>query len=199
MRKDILIIGILLIGLLIILNTEGFVDFPVAHKEYVAKSQKKYAPLTNMVNLLSPTVNVENSGIIPAIQTINTTPELIANSRPELFKKAEICEKSADTCSAFNDPTFAANCGISFDINGIDSKGKPHKGGLYIHPSDRERQTAKAADVLQTGSAPYDPYKVYKPTLGMITPGTFGITKDGCTVVKEKVDCTAKQTIVSPN
>jgi hypothetical protein len=88
---------------------------------------------------------------------------------------------------------------MSFDIGGTDSNGKPHVGGLYISPDDRAQQERVFKNVEENGSAPYDPYKVYQPTLGTAAPATFGITKDSCRVVKEKVDCKAKQSFNSPH
>ena len=85
---------------------------------------------------------------------------------PGTFQQAKTCEAAGTSCSAFDDPTFAANCGMSFDINAIGADGKPHIGGLYISPDDRQKQTKLAEDVLSTGGPPYDPYKVYQPTLG---------------------------------
>lgn len=113
--------------------------------------------------------------------------------------KWQKCEAAPNTCDAFNDPTFAANCGMSFDVKGTASDGTAHVGGLYIGADDRYDQETDATTVHQTGSAPYDPYKVFQPTIGTARRGTFSITKDGCNIVKEKVDCDSKQTFGVPN
>lgn len=124
---------------------------------------------------------------------------MLPDNIPNTFQQAKSCEAAGTSCSAFDDPTFAAQCGMSFDNKAIGSDGKPHIGGLYISPDDRQKQMDKANDVLSTGSEPYDPYKVYQPTLGKSKRGTFALNKDQCLVVKEKVDCAAKQTFNSPN
>jgi len=217
---NIIIFFIILIILTIILQysksyKEGFFAFPVAnHNEFVQQSADKFNALTNTINLVDPAVPVSSDsaaafkialgGLVaePTPDNYNlrsktdfTTPSDIPNT----IKLAKSCEKAGRTCSAFDDPTFAANCGMSFDIKGVGADGKPHIGGMFISTEDRTRQTNLASDVVTTGGAPYDPYKVYQPTLGKSAPGTFAITKDDCVVVKEKVDCATKQTFSSPN
>ena len=216
MRREILLFGILFIGLIVLCRwsstyKESFFDFPDQTKQYISDSQTKYAGITNIVNLIDPSITVDNQGINSAVrgidaQTTSTSyqltsiiPERSPNVIPPTIKNAKSCETAPNTCAAFDDPTFAANCGMSFDVNGTAADGSPHKGGLYLSPMDRQYQTKKAADVSQTGSAPYDPYKVYQPTLGTAKKGTFGITKDSCIVVKEKVDCASKQNFGSPH
>jgi Extracellular link domain/F5/8 type C domain len=195
---------------------EGFLNDPVGlHNEYVASSQKKYDTLTSMVNPLEPSIPMNPSSASTVRQAVNPltaiptsdlytlTQEnrhLYPDDISSVLKQAKACEASTvNTCDAFNDPTFAKNCGMSFDINALSADGKPHIGGLYLSPNDRNLLTSEAKKVRDNGLPPYDPYKVYKPTLGKSKPGTFGITKDTCIVVKEKVDCEAKQTFSSPN
>ena len=69
---------------------------------------------------------------------------------------------------------------MSFDVNGTASNGTSFKGGLYLSPEDRAEQVTTAENVQQNGTDPYDPYKVYQPTIGTAARGTFGITKDSC-------------------
>ena len=194
---------------------EGFFDFPDDnHNSYVQNSKDKYNELTTTINLLDPAIPVTPDsanafkialgGIAakPTSTVFDMTGKNdynLPDNMPNTFQQAQSCESAPPTCSAFDDPTFAANCGMSFDIKGMDASGKSHVGGLFISPSDRKQQTDRAENVLSTGSAPYDPYKVYQPTLGKAKPGTFALTKDQCLVVKEKVDCAAKQTFNSPN
>jgi hypothetical protein len=219
MFSNIVFIFIVLLLILFVCSKtvkEGFLNDPVgSHNEYIASSQKKYNMLTNMVNPLDPAVPmnptkandvrqaINSLTAVPSSTLHNLTQEnkhLYPDDTSSLFKMAKACEASTvNTCDIFNDPTFAKNCGLSFDINALNAEGKPHIGGLYISPNDRDEQIAVAKNVLETGAPPHDPYKVYKPTLGKSKPGTFGITKDTCIVVKEKVDCEAKQTFNSPN
>jgi hypothetical protein len=209
MRIDILLLCILFIGLFLVLHytKEGFVDFPVADKVFVKKSQAKMSGISNLLNPLGSVITVPTNDMNNAIRTIYAPPigdlsaiipEKYTTDYPTIAA-AKSCETAPNTCAAFDDPVFAANCGMSFDINGSKTDGSAHVGGLYLSSVDRADQVKAAADVLQTHSAPYDPYHVYQPTLGRAVPGTFGITKDSCIVVKEKVDCAAKQTYGTPN
>lgn len=193
---------------------EGFTLPVPGHQEYVEDSQKKLNALTNMVNLTDPVVPVQavtakemydaTHGIlaIPTAEKYGLKPDVkfeVPSEMPTSLQQAIGCQAAVKTCAAFDDATFAANCGMSFDQGGYGSDGKPHVGGLYVAPDDREIQTAAAKKVRETGTPPYDPYQVYQPSLGVAKPGTFALTKDQCVVVKEKVDCETKQTFGVPN
>jgi len=206
---------VLCVATLILLFTkEGFFDVPDAYKASVASGTTKFNPLTSTLNLLNPAVPIDPIGSkdmeaaiigynpLPTDTTYDLKMETvydIPSQSPAMFEAAKACEAADKTCNAFNDPTFAANCGMSFDTQGSDSVGRVFTGGLYIMPDERKKQLARAATVEQTGSEPYDPVKVYQPTLGRARPGTFSLNKDSCVVVKEKVDCAAKQTFKTPN
>ena len=194
---------------------EGFFDFPdTAHNAFVKESEVKYDPLATTINPIQPSIPINTrtaalmasntSGIklVPSSNTYLTVPDnkyRIPDNVPGSFERAKSCEDAGNTCAAFNDPTFATNCGMSFDQKGTGAGGNPHVGGMYISSENRVAQIQRAANVLETGSAPYDPYKVYQPTFGKAKPGTFAITKDQCVIVKERVDCEAKQSFNSPN
>jgi hypothetical protein len=220
MLDNIIIFIIILSILTLILHyskgyKEGFFNFPDEnHNNYVQASKDKYNDLTTTINLLDPAVSVTkdtSNAFKVALGGFDATPTSTAfnmnsttnyelpDNMPNTFQQTKSCESQPASCSAFDDPTFASNCGISFDNKGFDASGKPHIGGLFISPSDRKQQLDRAENVLSTGEAPYDPYKVYQPTLGKAKPGTFALTKDQCVIVKEKVDCAAKQTFNSPN
>lgn len=193
---------------------EGFA-FPVpGHQAFVEESQRKLNSLTNMVNLTDPVVPVQavtakdmyqaTHGIlsVPTDGAYGLKPDVkfrVPSQMPSSLQRATQCQTAPKTCAAFDDATFASNCGMSFDREGSGSDGKPHMGGLYMAPDDRAIQTAAANKVRETGAPPYDPYKVYQPSLGVAKPGTFALTKDQCVVVKEKVDCEAKQSFGTPN
>jgi hypothetical protein len=216
---NIIIFFIILIILTLILTysndyKEGFLDLPVKHNQFVKESQVKFNELTNTINLTNPNIplSVRNTkafetaigGIVanPTSDTFNLEGKNeypIPTDSPATLKLAESCQAKGPTCDAFDDPVFAANCGISFDVNGMGSDGKPKIGGMFISIDERKKQTDAAENVKTTGSAPYDPVKVFRPTLGKSKPGTFSITKDQCKIVKEKVDCESKQTFSSPN
>ena len=220
MLRDVLIIGIIFIVLFLILHytkdkKEAFTatvsEADRLHADFIEQSKQKYTPVSNLINLVKPSVNVNNNNINAALNTLvanpsgasyilqPTNPVIIPTKLPPNIEMAKKCEAAPNTCAAFNDPAFAANCGMSFDIKGTASDGTPHIGGLYIGSDDRYDQETDATSVRQTGSAPYDPYKVFQPTIGTARRGTFSITKDGCNIVKEKVDCDSKQTFGVPN
>ena len=215
MSRVIIVLCILFIGLLIFTRNEEFftsTDLSVAPTmtEITTAADKKSRDLGAVAiiqNIVAKSSNSDLINIDNGTQTlkqkssslITTIPEKSPTEIPDAYKLAEICEKAPNECRAFDDATFAANCGMSFDVNGTDRNGNPHKGGLYIKKDDRASQTAEVAKVIQAGTSPYDQYKVYQPTLGSATRGKFSITKDSCIVVKEKVDCLAKQTFASPN
>jgi len=195
--------------------TEGF-NIPVpGHQEYVEESQKKLNSLTSLVNLTDPVLSINPNqssnmyGATHGVMTKGTARnyDLEGNAKfkftdripPSLDVAAGICQKAPKTCDAFNDSEFSENCGMGFDKEGMGSNGKPHMGGLYVAPDDREYQMDVGKKVVEKRIPPYDPYQVYQPSLGVSKPGTFSLTKDQCVVVKEKVDCEAKQTFGSPN
>jgi hypothetical protein len=211
---------IILITLVLILNyskgyKESFSNFPDSkHNSYVTDSQTKFNPLTNTINLLDPAFPITPDSSNTFKQALNVleakpTPEgynlesksefNLPSSSPGIFKSTESCESRTTDCGAFDDPIFAANCGISFDTKGETSTGKTKAGGRFISTADRKEQLERAAKVLETGGAPYDPFKVYQPTLGTSKPGTFALNKEQCVVVKERTECSAKQTFSSPN
>jgi hypothetical protein len=195
---------------------EGFFNFPDAnHNAFIQDSQAKFNNLTSTINLNNPVVPISTEtatafktalsglGVGETKTSFNLDSKSVVaglpSAAPATLKQAAMCETYGATCSAFDNQSFAANCGISFDNKATGSDGKPHIGGLYVSPVDRQSQTTLATNVLNTGEAPYDPFKVYQPTIGSSAPGTFALTKDQCVIVKEKVDCATKQTFSSPN
>jgi len=211
MPHGILVLVLMLLVLLVWTHRdkwkEGF-DSPLP-----PSSLSKYNPLTNTINLTSPTVSLtpahsaqfqQATASLVAQPTSGTyvlsshAPYPLPTAPPATLLQAQRCEAAHD-CSAFDDPTFAAQCGMSFDTNGVTSTGALGPGGRYISPEDRATQLALATEIEQTGRAPYDPYQVYQPTIGQSAPGTFALTKEQCQVVKEKVDCATKQTFGTPN
>ncbi len=197
-------------------SQESFLPVP-EHTAYVEESQKKLNPLTNLIQLTDPVLPVDpaaRSGLYGATHGVDakgTATEYsleakavfdVPSAVPSALETALGCQKVAGAgagCSAFDDPAFAENCGMSFDVGGSGSDGKAHVGGMYVAPDDRALQTARAEKVRTEGIPPYDPTMVAQPTLGIAKPGTFALTKAGCVVVKEKVDCEAKQTFGVPN
>lgn len=193
---------------------EGFTLPVPGHQEYVDTSQKKLNALTNLINLPDPVVPVRPAtakDMYQATHYLDAKPteklhaltsdavHEIPDRLPIGLERAIGCQKAPKTCAAFDSPSFAENCGMSFDKQGVGSDGKPHIGGMYVAPDDRAYQTTAAEKVVEERKPPYDPYRVYQPSIGAAKAGAFSLTKDQCVVVKEKVDCEEKQTFNSPN
>ena len=192
---------------------EGFSsEIPAAIRALNEDASKKYNEVSNLINVVTPILepNSTNSAKVKAaLNTVDLIPTSgsynvkapsakydIPSTIPSTIMTAKQCEAVPASCAAFDDPAFADNCGMSFDIQGTNSDGKPYKGGLYVSPDSRIEQmgnSMKAHDVHQ------DPYQVFQPTIGTAKPGTFALTKDDCIIVKERVDCDSKQNFDSPN
>ena len=94
-----------------------------------------------------------------------------------------ICETiNTANCDAFDNPDFAANCGIALDV-GTDSKNNPHTGGLYI--STNMRQSQKLNKLIINGKD----YNTYTPTLGKSK--NFALDKNSC--LRKQADLKCKQ------
>lgn len=192
---------------------EGFgSQIPAAYNALNEDASKKFNELTNTLNLVNPQIPLTTTNSSTVKAALNT-PDMVPTSgnynvtsspakydipskTPGTIVTAKKCETAPNTCAAFDDPTFADNCGMSFDIQGTNSDGQSYKGGLYVAPDARVEQlgnSMKARDLHQ------DPYLAFQPTVGTAKPGTFALTKDDCVIVKERVDCDAKQTFDSPN
>lgn len=216
MFHNIIILLILLLLLIFYYSTrlkEGFnTEIPAAFNALNESSSKKYNPVTNTLNLINPQIPLtfENSS---AVKAALNTPDMIPTSgnyniksgavkydipttTPSTIVTAKQCEKAPSSCSAFDDPTFSENCGVSFDIEGTNSDGKPYAGGLFVSPDSRIDQMSQS---MRARDERRDPYQVFQPTVGTAKPGTFALTKDDCVIVKERLDCDSKQTFDSPN
>ena len=191
---------------------EGFFNFPDGnHNTFVESSQNKLNPLTNTINIMDPAIpfsretdkafknalgGLSAQGTTTAYNLKGTSDYTLPTNMPNTLSQAKSCEDQGPVCSAFDNPEFASNCGISFYRDGTGRDGTPHIGGLYVSAQDRTRQEAAADNALKTGK---DPYKVYQPTLGKSKPGTFILSKDKCLIMKEKLECEANKTFSSPN
>ena len=201
---------IFIIALLVLLVYQQWVEPFVVHQDAVKDGEVKYNHLTETVNLIYPALPLTMDGsqaVRQAISTADTTPtsgsyrlhmqspyQLPSQSSATL-EMAKTCEKAKD-CSAFSDATFAANCGMSFDIYAVNSQGSIGIGGMFVSPDDRNAQMAQGDALHKAGQ---DPYPAYYPTIGQSKTGTFALNKDQCTVVKERIDCLAKQTFGTPH
>ena len=93
--------------------------------------------------------------------------------------KINFCESLAVNCSLLDDPR-AAECGMCHR-DGLDSKGKAHRGGLYISSDDQIR--ANQAAVSAGGKAQY------QPTIGSCAPQNFTLLSENCTAREMQMQC----------
>jgi hypothetical protein len=176
---------------------EQYVDSPLT--PFIQANQPYYNPASDIINPIKPqlplspttsqnfikaTISADyNSSINPG----TTRPLQIPSKQPDGVVVAQtICERiNTDDCDAFNNPEFAANCGIALDV-GTNTDGKPHLGGLYFNSVSRESQ--KLNKNIINGKD----YNTYTPTLG--TSKMFATDKDMC--LRKKVDLKCKQSKV---
>jgi hypothetical protein len=192
-------------------NKESFTD--LIPDSALQQGQARFNKMVDLVNLTSPQISLDEnpqqslnqataslqveSGLPGAFIAKKTTdPYKIPTSLPPSINAAQtICETvTTPDCSAFNNPQFAANCGISFDPKGINSKGKPQMGGLYLSPDDRATQQQRA---ISLGAGPDNVQ--YQPSIGQSAKGMFAIDASSCTVVSEQTACQRTQSLTSPN
>ena len=176
---------------------ENFVDSPLT--PYIQENQPYYNKAANLINPITPQLPLSasnsqnfikatispdyNSSMIPG----TTKPLKIPSRQPEgVIIGQTICEKinTAD-CNAFDNPEFAANCGLALDV-GTKSDGKAHTGGLYFDTMSRETQK------LNVNVINGKDYNTYTPTIG--TSKSFATDKDMC--FRKQVDLKCKQSRV---
>lgn len=165
------VLAISLIGLYILGNrtSEGFNANTAAHNAFVQRQRSEFNPVAialaasntsgslpaNTQGLMGTSIITPTASGGTRIVTDNPYPQdQDPNGLPLMIKLCEAV-KSVDA-NAFNDPKFAANCGICVDI-GKNSEGKPTKGGLVLIARDKEY-----AKKHQRGDFLPD----YKPTIG---------------------------------
>ena len=94
-------------------------------------------------------------------------------------QKINFCESlTTIDCDLLNDPRMA-ECGFCHK-NGINSKGKPHRGGMYISSDDQIRENEKAGE---GGKA------FYNPTFGSCKPINFTLMQQNCVARENNLEC----------
>ena len=92
-------------------------------------------------------------------------------------EKIRFCESLPLDCSSLDDPRLA-ECGMCHR-DGKDSKGKAHRGGMYISADDIIRANERA----EGGTA------AYQPTVGTCKPQNFTLMKDNCSIREKQLVC----------
>lgn len=94
-------------------------------------------------------------------------------------QKINFCEGiTTVNCDLLNDSRLA-ECGFCHK-DGLNSRGKPHRGGMYISSDDQIRTNEKAG---QGGKA------YYNPTVGTCKPLNFTLMKDNCVARENDLEC----------
>lgn len=108
-----------------------------------------------------------------------------------LQQKIDFCESLKDSdCDKLDDPRYA-ECGICL-IGGKNSKGKKHKGGLFISTDDQIR----ANEVSNANG--WAPAK-YKPTVGSCKPEHFALMSEVCKADAYSLGCQIAGAATSSN
>jgi len=97
-----------------------------------------------------------------------------------LAKKIELCERiSHMDCEKLGDPAYI-ECGICHK-DGINSKGKKSRGGMYISAEDQIRANEMAA---ANGTS-----VAYTPTFGSCDPKDFTMRREACSAKRDTENC----------
>lgn len=184
--------------------------------QYIENAATRYNPIMNLVNPLNnplfPTETSKQQGnqttqeVRNALRSIDAVPQptsfslvpsnmgniaINTGSGANVIDAVPICEKiSTVDCNAFDDPNFAANCGICHD-GGENSKGEPTFGGLFVLPNDK--LTAEEGAVAMRSRRIN-----YKPTVGKCSPYKFSATKKHCQKLKNQLECESQQNFGIP-
>ena len=96
--------------------------------------------------------------------------------------KITFCESQPIDCSLFgpNQDPRMAECGFCHR-DGIDSTGKPHRGGMFISSDDQIRANEKAR--ASGGKA------LYQPTIGKCAPQNFTVQGANCKAREAQLQC----------
>ena len=106
-------------------------------------------------------------------------------------QKIDFCEsvKTVD-CSMLSDPRMA-ECGFCHR-NGTDSRGRPHRGGMFISSDDQIRAN-------QVSTANGNLKAAYKPTMGTCKPVDFTLMKENCDALERHMECQRAGAATSAN
>jgi hypothetical protein len=185
------------------LNSTAQATFDNKGENLIYDNASKYSrimtainPMTNPNFINNTTVNKFETGLQNAtsmialkgdrIVTKNNKDVLIPNIENTIMDTVRRCEaiKTAG-CSAFDDPWFAANCGLCHS-DGVNSQNDGHIGGLYNDPSTVPsiEYNARRAGIK---------YPNYEPSLGKCGTGAYSINKAQCERISRRLECEKKQ------
>lgn len=148
---------------------EGFSNVSSLQSNHAFDRQQNYNPV-GLSLIASGTEGALGSSADPLMTTLgSSTTYPLSSDKSGLFATIAMCEavKTNTSGSPFDNPEFAAKCGICLDI-GTDSNGNPTTGGLVLLENDRN--VAKAATLRNA-------IPNYKPTVGTCPANRFVSTK----------------------
>lgn len=171
---------------LVRLGKEGFNDVNKLQADYSFDRRQNYNPL-GVALIASGTEGTLGSSADPMTGTVgSSTSYPLSTNKSGLFATIAMCEKVKINTdgSVFDNPNFAANCGLCLDI-GKDSKGNPTTGGLVL--LEKDRKTARAATV---GNA----IPNYIPTVGTCPANRLVSSKAEWERLTRRLECERKGT-----
>jgi len=188
-----LAIVVFIVFIWFIKKKDGFVDLIDIQKDFIEERRQNYNSLgislisSNTVGNLGtdtrPLVGTPEEVAIPEMGKLGNVIKdkfPLKAGRSGVFGFIEKCEavKTSD-CSAFDDPTFGANCGLCLEV-GMNSQNEPSMGGMVLLADDR----AAAKDGIAPGFIPD-----YVPTLGSCPAGKMVTTKAECIKLTNEMLC----------
>jgi hypothetical protein len=181
--------------------------------QYTKDAASRFNPISNLTNPSRNPLYPEGSNITTQNNSLrNLLRNVVAKPKDPSFKLSganmsavaintgsggkaiegsKICEKITTVdCNAFDDPNFAANCGICHE-GGKNSLGDSSFGGLFILEDDKlnAEDAAKAMRSRRIN---------YRPTVGTCNPHKFSVTKAQCTKIKNQLECEKQQNFGIP-
>lgn len=182
---------------------------------YVEQGAVKYSPIMHLINpinnpLLPPDytdkdVQEANKDVRNALAPLRASPQdpsfkMTKNPMEDIqtnvgdgkaIRWMQQCERvtKAD-CNAFDDPGFAANCGICHE-EGTNSKGRGHLGGIYVS------EDQKADDELRAKRLGSNTL-FYTPSVGTCKAERFSTNKKQCLRIERTLECQKKQNFSVP-
>jgi len=188
MRKQLPLIALLILIILLVVifyfRKEGFAnlitDPSEIHSNFVKTQHSNYNPL-GISLIAADTQGVLGDNANALMQTAGSSTTYPLNpEKTGLFATIAKCEAiKTDDCSSFDDPSFAADCGVCLDI-GKNSKGASTTGGLVVLPSDRVYPRAN----VKKGGIPD-----YQATVGSCPANRLVSSKAECVKMKRKIAC----------
>lgn len=123
----------------------------------------------------------DGSGKAPGAPTVEQTG-IIA-------QKIAFCESLPLDCTALDDPR-AAECGMCHR-DGLDSRGRAHRGGMFISSDDQIR----ANELSNTNGGPAS----YRPSVGSCAPQNFTLMRENCQARELQLQCQRAGAATSAN